>query len=99
MRVFLLFILMTNGLLFSYALQPLGKGYNSRCMCLQLETRIIPPHSLRSVEIINRGSHCKNIEVIAGLVSGERICLNPRTVWVKKLVHFIEKKKNETKKL
>uniref|UniRef100_A0A4W4GB87 Chemokine interleukin-8-like domain-containing protein n=1 Tax=Electrophorus electricus TaxID=8005 RepID=A0A4W4GB87_ELEEL len=73
--------------------------YNSRCMCLQLETRIIPPHSLRSVEIINRGSHCKNIEVIAGLVSGERICLNPRTVWVKKLVHFIEKKKNETKKL
>lgn len=33
----------------------------------------------------------------AGLVSGEKICLNPRTMWVKKLIRFIEKKEKVIK--
>ncbi len=35
----------------------------------------------------------------AGLSSGERICLNPRTPWVKKLILFIERKERVTKKV
>ncbi|KAI5624656.1 hypothetical protein C0J50_15802, partial [Silurus asotus] len=79
-------------------IQPLGKGYNSHCMCVKLESRIIPQHSLRSVEIFPKGSHCKNTEVIASLVSGEKICLNPHTMWVRKLIQFIEKKEKVIKK-
>ncbi|KAK3546036.1 hypothetical protein QTP70_019952 [Hemibagrus guttatus] len=92
MRFFLLLTLMAASLFLTSAIQPLGKGYNSHCMCSKLESRVIPQHNLRSVEIFPRGSHCKNTEVIAGLVSGERICLNPQTMWVKKLILFIEKK-------
>ncbi|NP_001107123.1 C-X-C motif chemokine 19 precursor [Danio rerio] len=81
------------------AVQPLGAGYNSRCVCLKLESRVIPQDNLRRVVILPRGPHCKTTEVIAGLTSGERICLNPRTHWVKKLIMFIEKKKQENNKL
>ncbi|KAL6490932.1 hypothetical protein MHYP_G00012770 [Metynnis hypsauchen] len=98
MRFLLLLALVASSLLFTSAMQPLGRGYNSQCMCLQLESRVIPPHSLRSVEIYPKGPHCKNAEVIASLVNGQRICLNTRTTWVKKLINFIEKKENETKK-
>uniref|UniRef100_A0A671S4N6 C-X-C motif chemokine n=1 Tax=Sinocyclocheilus anshuiensis TaxID=1608454 RepID=A0A671S4N6_9TELE len=81
-----------NGCVPPSAVQPLGAGYNSRCVCLKLESRIIPQENLRRVEILPRGPHCKTTEVIAGLSSGERICLNPRTPWVKKLILFIERK-------
>ncbi|XP_036453384.1 interleukin-8-like [Colossoma macropomum] len=98
MRFLLLLALVTSSLLLTSAMQPLGRGYNSQCMCLQFESRLIPPHSLRSVEIFPKGPHCKNTEVIASLVTGHRICLNTRAAWVKKLIHFIEKNENETKK-
>ncbi|XP_060729497.1 platelet factor 4-like [Tachysurus vachellii] len=97
MRFFLLLTLLAVGIFLTSAIQPLGKGYNSHCMCLKLESRVIPQHNLRSVEIFPRGSHCKNTEVIAGLVSGEKICLNPQTMWVKKLIRFIEKKERVIK--
>ncbi|XP_051575639.1 C-X-C motif chemokine 19 [Myxocyprinus asiaticus] len=93
MNFLLMLTFITASIHLSNAMQPLGAGYNSHCMCLKLESRVIPPDNLRSVEILPRGPHCKATEVIAGLSSGEKICLNPRTPWVKKLIHFIEKKR------
>ncbi|XP_060781323.1 C-X-C motif chemokine 19 [Neoarius graeffei] len=98
MRFFLLLALMIVRLFLTSGIQPLGKGYNSHCMCSKLESRVIPQNSLRSVEIFPRGSHCKDTEVIAGLVSGKKVCLNPQTMWVKKLIRFIEKKEKVIKK-
>ncbi|KAF5902805.1 interleukin-8-like, partial [Clarias magur] len=63
MRSFLLLALISVSLFLTKAIQPLGKGYNSHCMCLNLESRVIPQHTLRSVEIFPRGSHCRNAEV------------------------------------
>ncbi|KAG7497266.1 interleukin-8-like [Solea senegalensis] len=71
---------------------PLSRDYNTHCRCLQVESRIIPPDSLRSIKLIPEGPYCANAEVIAGLASGEKVCLNPRSTWVKKLVHFILQK-------
>ncbi|KAM8900247.1 interleukin-8-like isoform 2-T2 [Spinachia spinachia] len=68
---------------------PIGRVYNSHCRCLQVESRIIPPESLRSIKLVPEGPHCPDIEVIAGLASGEKVCLNPRSAWVKKLVRFV----------
>lgn len=31
-------------------------------------------------------------QISAGLASGEKVCLNPRASWVKKLVHFVLEK-------
>ncbi|TRY57771.1 hypothetical protein DNTS_012037, partial [Danionella cerebrum] len=81
----------------SAAVQPLGAGFNRRCVCVKLESRIIPQEKLRRVLIVPRGTHCSSTEVIAGLSSGEQICLNPRTLWVKKLIHFIERKERTNK--
>ncbi|KAM3590193.1 uncharacterized protein V6R79_005614 [Siganus canaliculatus] len=67
----------------------ISRDYNTHCRCLQLESRIIPPDSLRSIKLIPEGPHCPDKEIIAGLASGERVCLNPRSSWVKKLVHFV----------
>ncbi|XP_016415478.1 interleukin-8-like [Sinocyclocheilus rhinocerous] len=99
MNAFLMLTVIGVSIVLSDAVQPLGAGYNSRCVCLKLESRIIPQENLRRVEILPRGSHCKTTEVIAGLSSGERICLNPRTPWVKKLILFIERKERVTKKM
>ncbi|XP_072314976.1 C-X-C motif chemokine 19 [Eucyclogobius newberryi] len=68
---------------------PINREYNSHCRCVQVESRIIPPHSLRSIKLVPEGPQCPRTEVIAGLSSGEKVCLNPRSTWVKKLVKFV----------
>nr|XP_055050067.1 C-X-C motif chemokine 19 [Misgurnus anguillicaudatus] len=98
MKFFLMFTLIGASILFSKAVQPFGAGYNSHCMCVKLESRVIPKDNLRSVEILPRGPHCKTTEVIAGLSGGEKICLNPSTPWVKKLIRFIEEQNKPSRK-
>ncbi|XP_061769042.1 C-X-C motif chemokine 19 [Nerophis ophidion] len=75
---------------------PLSRDFNTHCHCLQFETRVIPPDSLRSIRLLSEGPHCTNVEVIAILANGQRICLDPQSLWVKKLVHFVlEKQRNQ----
>ncbi|KAK5858644.1 hypothetical protein PBY51_002769 [Eleginops maclovinus] len=76
----------------AYGMPPIGRDYNTRCRCVQVESRIIPPNKLRSIKLVPEGPHCPDIEVIAGLVSGDKVCLNPRASWVKKLIHFVLEK-------
>ncbi|XP_023153592.2 platelet factor 4-like [Amphiprion ocellaris] len=71
---------------------PISRDYNTHCHCVQVESRIIPPDNLKSIKLVPEGPHCPETEVIAGLVSGEKVCLNPQSSWVKKLVHFILEK-------
>ncbi|XP_036407697.1 C-X-C motif chemokine 19 [Megalops cyprinoides] len=68
-------------------------GYTGHCKCLNHEHRLIPARTLRSIEIFPRGPHCKTTEVIATLISGQRICLDQRATWVKKVVSFIKEKR------
>ncbi|XP_017293725.1 C-X-C motif chemokine 19 [Kryptolebias marmoratus] len=79
-------IVLVNGM------PPISRDFNAHCRCPQVESRIIPPESLKSLKLVPEGPHCAEIEVIAGLTSGEKICLNPRSAWVKKLVHFVLEK-------
>ncbi|GLD53864.1 interleukin-8-like protein [Lates japonicus] len=51
-----------------------------------------PPDSLKSIKLIPEGPHCPDTEVIAGLASGEKVCLNPRSSWVKKLIQYVLEK-------
>ncbi|XP_069028301.1 interleukin-8-like [Embiotoca jacksoni] len=89
-----LFVLLTFGtlLVLIHGMPPISRDYNTHCRCLQVESRIIPPDSLRSIKLVPTGPHCPEIEVIAGLASGEKVCLNPRSSWVKKLIHFVLEK-------
>ncbi|KAM9833307.1 interleukin-8-like isoform 1-T2 [Syngnathus typhle] len=69
-----------------------SRDYNPHCRCLRMETKIIPPENLRSIRMVPEGPHCPQKELIATLVSGERVCLDLQSWWVKKLVLFILKK-------
>ncbi|XP_067435778.1 C-X-C motif chemokine 19 [Thunnus thynnus] len=84
-------ILFMFGILFvlTDGMPPISRDYNTRCRCLQVESRIIPPDSLRSIKLLPEGPYCPVTEVIAALASGEKVCLNPRSSWVKKLVHYV----------
>ncbi|KAM7377176.1 hypothetical protein PAMA_013787 [Pampus argenteus] len=84
--VFVTLFVLVDGML------PISRDYNTHCRCLQVESRIIPPNSLKSIKLLPEGPHCPDTEVIAGLVSGEKVCLNPRSYWVKKLIHFVLEK-------
>ncbi|XP_030609321.1 interleukin-8-like [Archocentrus centrarchus] len=76
----------------SDGMPPISRDYNTHCRCLQVESRIIPPDNLRSIKLIPEGPHCRETEIIAGLVSGAKVCLNPDSSWVKKLVNFVLEK-------
>ncbi|XP_061566231.1 interleukin-8-like [Cololabis saira] len=71
---------------------PISRDYNTHCRCLQVESRIIPPDTLKSIKLVAEGPHCPDTEVIASLTNGEKVCLNPRSAWVKKLVQFVLEK-------
>lgn len=43
---------------------PISRDYNNRCHCLQVESRIIPPDSLKSINLITNGPHCPETEVM-----------------------------------
>uniref|UniRef100_A0A8K9XRT9 Chemokine interleukin-8-like domain-containing protein n=1 Tax=Oncorhynchus mykiss TaxID=8022 RepID=A0A8K9XRT9_ONCMY len=58
-------------------------------LSLCIVTLYLPICTYSYVEILPRGPHCKTREVIAGLVSGEKICLNSHSGWVKKLARFV----------
>ncbi|XP_028997864.1 interleukin-8 [Betta splendens] len=89
MKLLILFVLGTLVVVIN-GLPPINRvHFNNHCRCLHVESRLIPPNSLKSIKLVPKGSHCPEIEVIAGLVSGESICLNPHSSWVKKLVSFV----------
>ncbi|XP_067117316.1 C-X-C motif chemokine 19 [Osmerus mordax] len=92
MKTCLLLALVAISFTLGNGMPPIGRDYNQHCHCVKLETRVIPPDSLRSVEIRPSGPHCQNIEVIAGLARGEKICLDPDTHWVKRLTRFVVEK-------
>ncbi|XP_077357701.1 interleukin-8-like [Festucalex cinctus] len=89
-----LYALLTFGILLAVVggMPPINRNYNTHCRCLRMETRIIPPDSLRSIKLVPEGPHCTQTEIIAILVSAERVCLDPQSSWVKKLIHFVLEK-------
>ncbi|KAK2862987.1 hypothetical protein Q5P01_002520 [Channa striata] len=94
-------ILLVFGTLFIIVngLPPISRDFNNHCRCLQVESRIIPSESLRSIKLIPEGPHCPETEVIAGLTTGEKVCLNPQSSWVKKLIQFVlEKQMHQQRK-
>ncbi|XP_005807293.1 permeability factor 2-like [Xiphophorus maculatus] len=77
---------------------PINRDLNPHCRCLQVESRIIPAENLKSIKLVPEGPNCAETEVIAGLVSGEKVCLNPQSAWVKKLVQFVLERQTQKQK-
>ncbi|XP_067879531.1 interleukin-8-like [Heterodontus francisci] len=73
-------------------------GMNLRCQCIKTSSTFIHPKFLENIEIVPSGPHCENVEIIATLQDSNRVCLNPESSWVNKIIDRIisrSKKTNE----
>ncbi|XP_059182612.1 platelet basic protein-like [Centropristis striata] len=66
-------------------------GVEQHCHCIQTESRHIVRH-IEKVELIEANSHCDKTEIIATLKNGgQKVCLDPKAPWVKKIILRIMK--------
>ncbi|XP_056431372.1 interleukin-8-like [Gadus chalcogrammus] len=84
-----LLLCLALAVLLAHGMPPISRKFNTHCRCAEVESRMIPPDRLKSLKIFPQDAHCHKTEVIAGLTNGERICLNPQSAWVRKLVRFV----------
>ncbi|XP_069781255.1 interleukin-8-like [Narcine bancroftii] len=60
-----------------------------RCMCINYVSNFIPLNKMKDIDIFPKGPHCSNVEVIATLKNGKKICLLAEASWVKKMINII----------
>nr|XP_033817832.1 interleukin-8-like isoform X2 [Geotrypetes seraphini] len=60
-----------------------------RCQCIKTESSFIHPKNIEIVELYPSGAQCANMEVIATLKDGHRVCLDPSAPWVQKIINKI----------
>ncbi|NXQ97352.1 IL8 protein, partial [Sagittarius serpentarius] len=53
-----------------------------QCLCISAHSTFIPPKAVQNVGLSRRGPRCKNVEIIATLKGGRRVCLEPTAPWV-----------------
>ncbi|NXX78783.1 IL8 protein, partial [Urocolius indicus] len=59
---------------------------NLSCRCAKTTRSFIPPEKYSSVEVRPVGSSCRRLEVVIKLKSLKSVCVDPNTLWVKKLL-------------
>ncbi|XP_017692248.1 alveolar macrophage chemotactic factor-like [Pipra filicauda] len=59
---------------------------NLSCRCRKTTRAFIPPAKYDSIEVRPVGSSCRRLEVVIKLKSLEKVCVDPDTPWVKKLL-------------
>ncbi|XP_064306742.1 alveolar macrophage chemotactic factor-like isoform X3 [Phalacrocorax carbo] len=64
---------------------------NLSCRCAKTTRAFIPPWKYSSIEVRPVGSSCRRLEVVIKLRGQERVCVDPDTPWVKKLLQDLPK--------
>ncbi|NXF36094.1 IL8 protein, partial [Nyctibius bracteatus] len=59
---------------------------NLNCRCVKTTSDYLSPKRYESIEIRPVGSTCRRTEIMIKLKSLERVCVDPDTPWVKKLL-------------
>ncbi|XP_003985378.1 platelet basic protein [Felis catus] len=59
-----------------------------RCLCMKTVSGI-HPSNIQNLEVLRAGPHCANVEVIATLKNGNKVCLDPEAPKIKKIVQKI----------
>ncbi|KAM8939391.1 interleukin-8-like [Pelodytes ibericus] len=60
-----------------------------RCQCTDTQSKFINPRLFQSVELIQSGPYCKNVEVLITMKTGEVVCVDPSAAWVEKIIKKI----------
>ncbi|XP_025959342.2 C-X-C motif chemokine 13-like [Dromaius novaehollandiae] len=59
---------------------------NLSCRCAKTTATFIPPRRYGSIEVRPAGSSCWRQEVVITLKNRKRVCVEPTTPWMKKLL-------------
>ncbi|XP_029785288.1 platelet basic protein [Suricata suricatta] len=59
-----------------------------RCLCMNTVSGI-HPSNIQNLQVLRAGPHCANVEVIATLKNGNKVCLDPEAPKIKKIVQKI----------
>ncbi|XP_012515308.1 PREDICTED: platelet basic protein [Propithecus coquereli] len=89
-QVLLLLSLFLTTVVPTYVREDVEPYLELRCTCVKTVSEI-HPKNIQNLEIINPGAHCSNVEVIATLKNGRKICLNPEAPMIKKIVQKMMK--------
>ncbi|GCB65524.1 interleukin-8-like [Scyliorhinus torazame] len=73
-----------------------GSPTNSRCKCVNVHSRFIPPKYYRHIDIFPQGSFCRKLEIVITLKNGKHVCVNPLIPWVKKVISLLTEKSELT---
>ncbi|XP_025898324.1 interleukin-8-like [Nothoprocta perdicaria] len=69
---------------------------DSKCQCISNLSHFIRPKYIKSIQLIESGPHCNNVEIIATLKGGREVCLEPAAPWVRLITKAIREKSNKT---
>ncbi|XP_051900358.1 interleukin-8-like [Pristis pectinata] len=86
------FIVLTLFLFYVSSIQAASIGRSGtklRCQCIKTSSNFIHPRFMENIEIIPSGPHCGNVEIIATLQDTNRVCLDPESSWVNKIIKKI----------
>ncbi|XP_032873134.1 interleukin-8-like [Amblyraja radiata] len=74
-----------------------SSGMNLRCRCIRTSAIFIHPKFMENIDIIPPGPHCETVNIIATLKNGNMICLEPKAIWVQRVINRMinERKKKE----
>ncbi|XP_078268293.1 interleukin-8-like isoform X1 [Rhinoraja longicauda] len=64
-----------------------SSGMNLRCRCINTSSTFIHPKFMENIDIIPPGPHCETVNIIASLKSGIMVCLEPKAIWVQKVIN------------
>ncbi|XP_053317605.1 interleukin-8-like [Spea bombifrons] len=80
----------------SQAMSLMKSASQLRCQCITTHSAFISPRLFEKVELIPSGPHCKNVELIITLKTGETVCVNPSAPWVEKIIErILQSKQNQ----
>ncbi|XP_020043329.1 C-X-C motif chemokine 9 [Castor canadensis] len=71
---------------------------NLRCSCIDTKQEMINLKFLKDLKQFAPSPSCEIIEIIATMKNGNQTCLNPDSIYVKKLVKEWEKQTSQKKK-
>ncbi|XP_068009904.1 C-X-C motif chemokine 13-like [Melanerpes formicivorus] len=64
---------------------------NLNCRCAKTTRAFIPPRKYSNIEVWPVGSSCRRLEVVIKLKSQDKVCVDPDSPWVKKLLQDLPK--------
>ncbi|XP_060688221.1 interleukin-8-like [Hemiscyllium ocellatum] len=67
----------------------MGKVTQSRCKCTAVISHFISPRKYQHIDIFPQGSFCRKVEIIITLKDGKKVCVNPKSNWVKKVIYLM----------